>query len=63
MSFGASIRSIIYFMDVDTSVQRSGDVPQIFVFQMLPPQPLLLYGFKPKIIEGLGKNMDVYIKK
>lgn len=57
------MRSIIYFMDADTSVQRSGDEPQIFVFQMLPPQPLLLFGFKPKIIEGLGKNMDIYSKK
>lgn len=63
LSFGASIRTIVYFMDVDTSVQRSGDEPQLFVFQMLPPQPLLLFGFKPKRIEGLGKNMDIYIKK
>jgi len=50
------MRSIIYFMDADTNVQRSGDEPQIFVFQMLPPQPLLLFGFKPKIIEGLGEK-------
>lgn len=62
MSFGASIRTIVYFMDVDTSVQRSGDEPQLFVFQMLPPQPLLLFGFKPKRIEAFGdKNGHIYI--
>jgi len=56
------MRSIIYFMDADTNVQRSGDEPQIFVFQMLPPQPLLLFGFKPKIIEGLGEKYGhIYI--
>lgn len=56
--------SRLYFMDVDTGLQGScGDEPQLFVFQMLPQRPLLLFGFKPKRIEVLGINMDVDCKK
>lgn len=54
--------STVYFMDVDTSLQGSGDEPQLFVFETLPPRPLLLFGFKPKRIEVSGIDMDVYGK-
>lgn len=55
--------STVYFMDVDTSLQESGDEPQLFVFETLPSRPLLLFGFKPKRIEVLGIDMDVYGNK
>ncbi len=55
--------STVYFMDVDTSLQESGEEPQLYVFETLPPRTLLLFGFKHKIIEVLGIDMDVYGNK
>lgn len=55
--------STVYFMDVGTSLQESGDEPQLYVFETLPPRTLLLFGFKHKRIEVLGIDMDVYGNK